>query len=79
MCMLISRRHTIRVDVKVFAQNAHLEERCVEKSPVDTALRQICSEILRVYIFQIDVQGNTQSRHLQDRCAGKHPEYTSFR
>ena len=60
MCMLTPSRHTIRVDVKVIAQNAHHSERCVGKSVVDTVLKQMCRNIPGVHIFKIDVQRNTQ-------------------
>ena len=50
MPMLTPSRHTIRVDVKVNAQNAHLLERCVGKYLVDN--------------FQTDVPENTWSTHL---------------
>ncbi len=50
MCMLTPSRHTIRVDVKVIAQNAHHSERCVGKSVVDS--------------FETDVPEYTRCTHL---------------
>lgn len=60
MCLLTPSKDSIIVDVKVNAQNAHLEERCVGKYLVDTVFRQMCWKILRVHIFKTDVQRNAQ-------------------
>ena len=51
MCMLTPSRHTIRVDVKVIAQNAHI-------------FREMCGEICGRHSFETDVPEYTRCTHL---------------